>query len=72
MKETVLNQLGKRVRVLRKESKLTQQDLAERSRISLKYIQRIEGTNPPDIGLETLTKLAHGFNIPLWKLLKFE
>lgn len=72
MKSSIVHQLGKRVRELRKSSELTQEELAARSRISLKYIQKIEGKEPPDIGLETLEKLASGFKLPVWKLLKFE
>jgi transcriptional regulator with XRE-family HTH domain len=71
MKETILNQLGNRVRELREELELTQEQLAGKARISLKYIQRIEGKTPPDVGTTTLEKLAKGFDIPLWKLLKF-
>lgn len=72
MKEDIAFQLGRQVRSLRKKNKLTQEELAGRSRISLKYIQRIEGKNPPDLGLEKLQSLAKGFGIPPWKLLKFE
>lgn len=72
MKDDLVYQLGQRVRALRGKYKLTQEQLAGRSRISLKYIQRIEGKNPPNLGLEYLQKLSVGFGIPLWKLLKFE
>ncbi len=72
MKELLNYQLGKRVRALRAEYKLTQEALAGKAHISLKYIQRIEGKNPQDIGLEYLEKLANGFDMPVWKLLKFE
>ncbi len=72
MKDPIAHQLGKHVRALRKRYKLTQEELAGRSHISLKYIQRIESKNPPDLGLERLEKLANGFGMPLWKLVKFE
>ncbi len=72
MKKNISNQLGKQVRVLRKKHKLTQEELAGRSQISLKYIQRIEGKNPPNVGLESLQKLSVGFDIPLWELVKFK
>lgn len=71
MKEAINYQLGQRVRDLRTKNKLTQEQLAASSHISLKYIQRIEGKDPPDVGLETLEKLAEGFGIPLSKLIKF-
>jgi transcriptional regulator with XRE-family HTH domain len=72
MKDSVLLQLGKQVKDLRKKNNLTQEELAIRSRISLKYIQKIEGKTPSDIGLETLEKLAKGFGLPLWQLVKFD
>jgi transcriptional regulator with XRE-family HTH domain len=72
MKENPVQQLSKRVKALRKEHSLTQEQLAARSGISLKYIQRIEGKNPPDLGLEYLYKLSIGFDLLLWQLLKFK
>jgi transcriptional regulator with XRE-family HTH domain len=72
METNVLYQLGERVRSLRKEKDLTQEELAVRSKISLKYIQRIESKTPSDIGLECLEKLSKGFDISLWQLLRFK
>ena len=72
MKQSITKQFGEQVRFLRSHYKLTQEELAQRSRVSLKYIQRIEGKTPSNVGLETSEKLALGFGIPLWKLFKFE
>ena len=72
MKQIITKQFGEQVRFFRSEYKLTQEELAQRSRVSLKYIQRIEGKTPPNVGLETSEKLATGFSIPLWKLFKFK
>lgn len=55
-----LKKFGERVRQLRKKRKLTQQKLAELADLEYKYIQRIEGKNPPSIGLAKFIKLAHG------------
>ena len=71
VKKDTIYKPGRRVRALREKFKITQEELAGRSRISLKYIQRIEGKEPPDLGLEYLQKLSDGFGIPLWKFLKF-
>ena len=57
--------------MLRLERKLTQEELAGQSKISLKYIQRIEGKNPPNVGIESVQKLARGLELDIWKLLKF-
>lgn len=64
MKEDVLHQLGERVKTLRKSHNMTQEELAVRSGISLKYIQRVEGKAPSNIGLEYLDKLSKGFDLP--------
>lgn len=72
MKEDPIQQFSKRIVELRREHDLTQEQVAKRSGISLKYIQRIEGKNPPNIGLESLCKISKAFKIPLWKLLRFK
>jgi|GEM_PF-1155120 len=72
MKEDIAKQLGWRIRAIRKKHKLTQEKLAGHSRISLKYIQNLEGKNPQNPSLKILQKLSDGLEIPLWELLKFE
>ena len=72
MKKAAPRQLGVRIRFLRQEQSLTQEKLASLSGISLKYIQNLEGKNPQNPSLEVLQRLAGGFSLPLWKLLKFE
>lgn len=72
MKEDVLHQLGKRVKSLREAHAMTQEELGVRSGISLKYIQRVEGKNPSNIGIEYLEKLSKGFGLTLWEFLKFK
>lgn len=72
MKKDTSYRLALRIRALREEHGLTQEKLAGLSSISLKYIQNLEGKNPQNPSLEVLQKLADGFGIPLWKLLKLE
>jgi XRE family transcriptional regulator of biofilm formation len=72
VKKDISHQLGLRIRSLREKHDLTQEKLAGRSNISLKYIQNLEGKNPQNPSLEILEKLADGFEIPVWKLLKFD
>lgn len=72
MKKDTSHQLGMEIRSLRRKYDLTQEELAGRARISLKYIQNLEGKNPQNPSLEILQKLADGFGIPLWKLLRFD
>ena len=71
MKDICL-QLGDRIKQLRKKNKLTQDELADRANISIKYLQNLEGKNPKKASIVTLEKLAKGFNIPLPKILDFK
>lgn len=63
--------MGKRLKELRKKQKITQEEFANRADIDYKYMQKIEGKNPPNIKVETLEKLAKAFNVSLSKLLDF-
>lgn len=71
MEKDIVIQFGKHIRSLRIDRKLTQEELAGKSAISLKYIQRIEGKNPPNIGIQSIGKLAGALGVEAWKLLKF-
>ena len=63
--------LAKKVRRLRREYKITQEELAERSNLSTRYIQAIENlTKPPSIRIEIIEKLANGFKIKPSQLLE--
>lgn len=63
--------LAQRIKALRKKIGLTQDKLSEASGIDYKYIQRIEGKNPPNIKLETIEKLAKTLKTTPSKLLDF-
>ncbi len=60
--------LGKRIRELRKKVNLTQEKLASLTGIDYKYIQKIEGKNPPSVRIDTLEKLAKALKISISKL----
>lgn len=64
--------LAKRIKYLRQKQNLTQEALSNRSGVSLKYLQNLESKDPYNPTLEILQKLADGFELPLWKLLKFD
>jgi transcriptional regulator with XRE-family HTH domain len=72
MRDDVTLQLGKHIRTLRKQRGMTQEELARCSRVSIKYLQALEGKTPYNATIVTLKKLADGFDMPLWKFLKFE
>lgn len=71
MKADICYKLGRRIVALRQKNNLTQEQLAERSGVSYKYIQMLEGQKPNKASIVVLEKIAHGFKLPLWKFLKF-
>ena len=63
--------LGKKIKEFRKKRGITQEQLAELAETSYKYIQRIEGKNPPDVRLTTIVRLAKALKVKSAELLKF-
>jgi transcriptional regulator with XRE-family HTH domain len=61
--------VGKRIKELRRQKSLTQEELAEHTKTSYKYIQRIEGNTPPDMRLTTLERIAKALKTTPSKLL---
>ena len=57
-----------RLKELRKLHRLTQETFSEKSGISYKYYQAIEGGRKPDLRLSTLERLAKAYRIELWQL----
>ena len=70
--ENINIRLGKRLRALRRQKKLTQEKLAGLADLEYKYIQRLEGKKPSSPTLNSLEKLAKAFNINIPKLLDFK
>jgi transcriptional regulator with XRE-family HTH domain len=70
--DSIALMLGKRVRILREKQNITQETLAQRSKLGVKHVQFVESKHPHNVTIRTLQKLADGFDIPLWKLLRFE
>ena len=67
---TICIKLGKRIRLLRKKYKLTQEELSARANISTKYLQNLEGKNPKTASIITIEKLAKAFNLTPSKFLE--
>jgi transcriptional regulator with XRE-family HTH domain len=64
---------GKNIKAIRLKRGITQEKLAELTKTSYKYIQRIEGkTNPPDIRLSTLERIARALKTTPSKLIDFK
>ncbi|MDR1124679.1 MAG: helix-turn-helix transcriptional regulator [Deltaproteobacteria bacterium] len=55
---------------LRAEKNLTQEELAQRSGVDYKYLQKLEGQTPSSPTLSTLEKLANGLQISLVELIQ--
>ena len=68
---TILRQrFGKRVRALRKQAGLSQEELAARTEISVDFVSLIErGINAPSF--DTLEKLAKALGVPVRELFDF-
>lgn len=64
--------IGKTIRKRRKELKITQEELAELSNLSVNYISRIERVNDQNISLKSLNAIANALNLKIEQLLKDE
>jgi len=63
--------VGMRIKQLRKECGYTQEKLSELSGIDYKYLQKIEGKNPPALKIDTIEKLAKALKTQPAELLSF-
>ena len=63
--------LSKNIKELRKKQGLTQERLAELTGTSYKYIQRIEGKNPPDVRVTTVVRIAKALKVKPAELIEF-
>lgn len=71
MEVNIRIQLGMRIKKLRKKYGYTQEKLSELTNIDYKYIQRIEGKNPPAIKIDTIERLAKALEVKLSELFDF-
>lgn len=68
MSSATVRKLAKRIKELRLERGLTQEEVAKRAGIKYKYYQEYEGKNPRDMRLSTMEKIAKGLNVSLVNL----
>ncbi|MHA1401830.1 MAG: helix-turn-helix domain-containing protein, partial [Candidatus Heimdallarchaeaceae archaeon] len=64
--------LGRKIKELRKTRGYTQDRLSDLAGIDYKYLQRIEGKNPPALKIDTIEKLARALKVKPAKLLDFK
>lgn len=56
---------GKSIKSHRLKKGMTQLELAEKAGIQYKYLQRIEGKNPPAVRIDMIQKLSRALGIEL-------
>ena len=56
-------QLSHKIRTLRQKAGYTQEHLAELAELDYKYLQRIEGKDPPNLKIDTIGKLARALKV---------
>jgi transcriptional regulator with XRE-family HTH domain len=71
MAKDIRIQFSHRLRKLRTEAGMTQEELARKSGISVKYIQNLESDDPKNPTLLILDKLAKGIGVSRAVLLTF-
>ena len=70
MGSSTVQNLLKRLKTLRVERGLTQEQFAEASGISYKYYQAVEAGRKQDLRLSTLERLAKAHDMEPWELLR--
>jgi len=71
MSGNVRLKLGHRIKGLRRKRGYTQEKLAELAKIDYKYLQKIEGKNPPAVKIDMLSKIATALRVAINELVNF-
>jgi transcriptional regulator with XRE-family HTH domain len=69
-KSALVKRIGERIRRLRKEMDLSQEQLAERSGLHTNYVGQVE-RGEKNLTLETLEKVVRGLDIALEKFFRY-
>ena len=69
MGREIRHKIGGSIKRLREKKGLTQEKLSVLSGVKYKYLQEIEGKNPPNLRVDTLARLARAFRVKPSKLL---
>lgn len=69
MPSRLLERLVDRIRQLRAQRGITQEQFAEEAQISYKYYQAIEAGRKIDLRISTLERLAKAHDLDVWELL---
>lgn len=68
MESNIRLRLGARIKALRKKNGHTQERLSELADIDYKYLQRVEGKNPPALKVDTVERIAKALRVAPSKL----
>lgn len=53
-----------------RQEQMTQEEFAEKLDISVRYVQRLESKNPPNVKLDTIEELARVLKVDMCEFLK--
>ena len=68
METNIRLKIGTRIKELRKKRGYTQEKLSELANIDYKYLQKIEGKNPPALKVDTIDKFAKALKVKPYQL----
>lgn len=71
METSIRIRVGRKIREFRERRGYTQAKFAELADIDYKYLQRIEGKNPPALKIDTIGKIAKALKTTPANLLDF-
>ncbi len=63
MQANIRLRVGARIKEMRKKRGYTQEKLSELANIDYKYLQKIEGKNPPALKVDTIERLAKALKV---------
>ncbi len=69
MQNNIRLRFAETIKKLRKSRGFTQEKLAELTEIDYKYVQRLEGKNPPAVKIDTIQRIAKALKVDPSKLL---
>lgn len=69
MEKNIRLRFAETIKKLRKRRGFTQEKLAELTEIDYKYVQRLEGKNPPAVKIDTIQRIAKALKVDPSKLL---
>lgn len=60
--------VSENIKAIRTKARVTQEELAQKAEVDYKYLQKIEGKDPPNISLQTIEKICQALRVSPSKL----